>query len=97
MGSGERPKKGMMLVSVEHTDFDEQRAFIALSGDDKLLRIWLNGRETNGKVADVMRDMEEMRPKVQRHDRWMIGVTAIGAVSIALAPFVFFILGKIWI
>ena len=92
-----------MLVPTTHADFDAQRAFLALSQQDQLLQIWLNGRETNGKVADVIREMTEVkrdlddnvRPKVERHDRLMAVAAGIIVVIMGAAPFVFWGLDKI--
>ena len=92
-----------MLVETEHTDFRAQRDFLALSQQDQLLQIWLNGRETNGKVADVIRDMakvksdldHDIKPKVDRHDRVMAIAAGLIVVILGAAPFFFWGLDKI--
>lgn len=42
-----------MLVDRVHTNAAEQRRFLAMSQQEQMLEIWLNGRETNGHVADL--------------------------------------------
>ena len=50
--------KGLCPVrDVVHTDAAEQRRFMALPLPEQMLEIFLNGRETNGHVADVQRDI----------------------------------------
>lgn len=53
-----------MADELQHTDALDLRAFEILDTDAKLREIWLNGRETNGRVAQAVRDIEEA--KVER-------------------------------
>lgn len=86
-----------------HTNFEEQQEFLELSDDQKLLMIFLNGKETNGHVADVMRDVEELKSFRDKELKpWMKGVDnnfiAAGAVIgalIAIGPVVFWVLDKL--
>lgn len=87
---------------ITHTDAGEQTRFALLTTDQKLLEIFLNGRETNGHVADVMERTAalerfreaELKPWMQGVDRKMIAWGAIVAAILFLAPFVFAVLLK---
>lgn len=74
-----------MTDEVTHTDARELAQFEALAVDAKLREIWLNGRETNGKVAEVWARQQRIIPVVERHEFWfkVMGV-AVGILTIAL-------------
>ena len=42
-----------MVEGLKHTSAAEQEEFVALPQATQLLRIWLNGKETNGAVAEA--------------------------------------------
>ena len=48
-----------MIGPAHHTDAIEQAKFLALTQDEQLLQIWLNGRETNGNVAEAFRQIKD--------------------------------------
>lgn len=75
-----------------HIDADEMRRFLALTQQEQLLEIWLNGRETNGAVAEVQRQLAEVRPQVERHEFWFRLAAVAIATVVAAGPFVFFVL-----
>lgn len=77
---------------VEHTDADEQRRFMALPADEQMLEIFLNGRETNGHVADVMRDTAELKEWRVTVDRKLVAAAAVLSFILAAGPFVFWAL-----
>ena len=77
------------VVERKHTDAAEQRRFLAMTTQEQLLEIFLNGRETNGHVADLTKRADEMEPVVKRHERYFIGFAAIVAAIIFGAPFLF--------
>ena len=89
-----------------HTDAAEQRRFLAMPQQEQLLEIFLNGRETNGHVADLYEWKEErdakdvvIEAKVEAHDRWIGRLVGIGLFILGAAPFVFFglnVLRDIW-
>ena len=81
-----------ILANVQHTDAHELAEFEKLTIPEQLREIWLNGRETNGHVADAMRDIGEMKPRPVKVERWQIGMAAIIAFLIAVGPAVFWLL-----
>lgn len=84
-----------MADGVKHVDAAEQAAFQRKNTDEKLLEIWLNGRETNGSVAEVRKEIAVMRPKVERHDfAFKVAVVVFGFI-IAAGPFIVYGLGLI--
>lgn len=84
-----------MTDGVKHVDAAEQADFETKTVSEKLLLIWLNGRETNGAVAEVKRDIAVMRPKVERHDfAFKVAAVAFGLI-IAAGPFIVWGLGLI--
>lgn len=80
------------MDEVQHTDARELAAFEALGVDAKLREIWLNGRETNGKVAEAMRDIAAIQPVVQRHDFWFRVAAVAVAALVAIGPAVFWLI-----
>lgn len=54
----------MPLREVKHTDADELRRFRALTTEEKLEEIFLNGRETNGGLADAIREIARLDVRV---------------------------------
>ena len=79
-----------------HTAFAEQQAFLDLPPPQQLLKIWLNGNETNGKVAAALSDIAMLKVTAGVHDRRLIRLetryaVAAGVVAalVILAPFVF--------
>lgn len=85
-----------MVEDVKHVDASEMAAFLKKPADEKLLEIWLNGRETNGSVADAKRDiakLQELEPRVAAVEKWVIRVSAVAAVILAASPFVFKLIG----
>ena len=94
-----------MLLSegVKHTDAAQQARFAQLTQEQQLLEIWLNGRETNGHVADAMRDIavlketiaNKIEPRVAKVERIYLIFAGIGAAAIVVAPFVFWAIENI--
>ena len=90
------------MEEVKHTAAADERRFEALPVDAKLKEIWLNGRETNGHVADALRDISKMNewrtetvePWMKSVDKRLIGAAAIIVFILTAAPFVFFILSQ---
>lgn len=88
---------------IKHTDAYEQARFVALTSEQQMLEIWLNTRETNGHVADAMRDIaelkefrdEDLKPWMSGVDRKFIAAAAVIAFILAIAPVVFFVLNQI--
>lgn len=85
-----------MVDEVTHTDARELAEFEALPVAAKLREIWLNGRETNGKVAEAVRDIAEVQARQETHaarisrtEHWQIRAAAVGAAAIVLGPLVF--------
>ena len=77
-----------MDEAISHTSFAEQQAFLALTPEQQNLRIYLNGKETNGKLAEAVRDIAELRPMVRRHDfAFKVAAVVFGAI-IAIGPFI---------
>lgn len=91
------------MSSLEHTDAIQQARFKALSPDDQLMEIWLNTRETNGHVADAVRDISELRqfrdaelkPWMTTVDRRFLVLTTVGSVVMFLVPIVLTLMGYI--
>lgn len=87
------------MVGVEHTSFDDQQAFLRLPVEQQNLKIWLNGNETNGKVAEALRRISKAEQAIVTHDtrlvkleRWQLSVLAVLAFIIgASAPFFWFL------
>jgi hypothetical protein len=52
------------LRELHHVDAEELRRFRALATEEKLEEIFLNGRETNGAVADALRDIARLDERV---------------------------------
>ena len=90
-----------MVKEVKHTDAIEQAKFLALSPEQQALMIWLNGNETNGAVADALRDIAALALNIQKHDarltaleHWQIKAASVIGASIIAAPFFFYGLTK---
>ena len=80
-----------------HVAAHEQAAFMRKSADEKMLEIWLNGRETNGNVATAIRDIRELKrlePRVATIERWQIRVMAVVAAALFSGPGVFWLLSQ---
>ncbi len=54
----------MAVGEFTHTSFEEQEEFEELPINKKLLKIFLNGRETNGHVAEAFERIGELRRDV---------------------------------
>lgn len=50
----------------KHTDAAEQEAFLGKTQASQLLEIWLNGRETNGHVAEAFRQIAAQGREMQK-------------------------------
>lgn len=50
----------------KHTTAAEMEEFLSLTPAERELRIWLNGKETNGSVAEAFREIEVMGKELQR-------------------------------
>jgi hypothetical protein len=77
-----------MMSGLDHTDARDQARFRALPTEEQMLEIWLNTRETNGHVAETMRDVHELQ--MWRTDElipWMATVDRklISAATLATA------------
>ena len=91
-----------LLTELQHTDARELAIFEALPTDQKLREIWLNGKETNGHVAQAMRDIEgikdwrdeELKPWMSGVDKKLIGAGAVVFFILGAAPIVFFVLNN---
>mgnify|MGYP001594861713 CR=1 FL=1 len=88
--------------SVEHTSFEEQQAFLRMSPSEQNLKIYMNGRETNGSVAEALRRIAKLEGLGVVHEgrmtaleHWQIKAAAIIAAAIIGGPLVFFLLGQI--
>jgi hypothetical protein len=87
----------MALADVTHTDAHDLARFEALTIPEQLREIWLNGRETNGNVADALRDIADIKhwrgatlqPWMQTIDRKVWQAGAVGAFLLVMAPIVF--------
>jgi hypothetical protein len=55
-----------MDSGVKHTTAAEMDMFLQKSQASQLLEIWLNGRETNGSVAEVKRDLNEAKRTAEK-------------------------------
>ena len=55
-----------MADEFKHTDASEMDAFMAKTQASQLLEIWLNGRETNGHVAEAFRQLDVHGKEIQR-------------------------------
>lgn len=91
-----------MTGGIAHTDAVEQAKFLALKPDEQLLQIWLNGRETNGSVADAVRDIAALKDKQEIHDARLIKLetryaiaAAVLAFILVVAPFLFWGLDRL--
>ena len=77
-----------MADEIIHTSWAAQREFLDLSPEQQNLKIWMSSQETNGKVAQAMRDIAELTPLVKRHD-FVFKVAALAfAAIIASGPFI---------
>ena len=94
------------MSDVKHTDAHDLALFETLPIDAKLREIWLNGRETNGHVADAVRDIAALEIVVTTtnddHDGRLTKIEhreirrqAVTAAILIAAPFVFF--GLDWV
>ena len=84
------------MDEVQHTDARELAAFELLPVEAKLREIWLNGRETNGRVGDAMRDIAEAQAtaivtqeRVGKLETWQIRTAAIVGAALVAVPIVF--------
>lgn len=83
-----------MEHAIKHTDAIEQAKFMLLPPEQRDLMIWMNGRETNGAVAEALRDIAELKPIVERHDFWFkVGAIVVGIITF-LGPLMFYGLTK---
>lgn len=89
------------MASVEHVDARDLAQFEGMNPADKLREIWLNGRETNGSVADAKRDIAvvqrehmEIVERVSELERNYLKVATLGAAALFVGPFVFWALLK---
>ena len=88
------------LSEIKHTDAEQQARFVAMTTEQQMLEIWLNTRETNGHVADAMKDIaeinewraDELKPWMANVDKKLIGAGAVLVFILLAAPFVFFFL-----
>ena len=55
-----------MAKDYRHTDAAEMESFLAKPQSAQLLEIWLNGRETNGHVAELRRDLDAQGLEIQK-------------------------------
>lgn len=55
-----------MADDFKHTDAAAMDTFMAKSQASQLLEIWLNGRETNGHVAEAFRQIDVQGKEIQR-------------------------------
>lgn len=74
--------------SFQHTSFEEQQEFQNLPLNDKLLKIFLNGRETNGHVADAFVKIAELRKDVDKLGRDADEVKRTTAANLAVSKFI---------
>ena len=84
-----------MVDEIKHTDAVEQARFAAQTMEQQMLDIWLNTRETNGHVAAVIRELNDLKPKVARHERLFYVAAAIVTALVAGGPFIFWALGHL--
>ena len=91
------------MDGVRHADAVEQAKFLALRPDEQLLEIWLNGRETNGSVADVIAAQARTDQSCVQHDRrlerlerWQIAAAAVVAAAGFMWPVLVFGLARMW-
>lgn len=91
----------LLAEPIKHTDAIQLARFNAMTADEQIREIWLNTRETNGHVAEAMRDiahLEELREKDRTElTRWREGViepwmAAVDKRLIAAASVIAFIL-----
>ena len=97
------------MTGLGHTSYDEQQDFLALSPAQQNLKIYLNGRETNGNVAEALRrigKLEEARISDQQradlHDarlgrletRYAVAAGVLAAILTG-APILFWGLGQL--
>ena len=99
-----------MADEVVHTDAAEQERFLSLPLGKKLLEIHINGRETNGSVAEALRRiakleglavvhegrMDTHEGRMEAVEHWQIKAAAIIGAAIFAGPGFFFLLGKAW-
>ena len=90
-------------VKIQHTSYQEQVDFLRLSPDQQNLKIFMSSKETNGKIAQAMRDIADIQRKQDNHDRriirlehWQIGAAAVIAAAIFVGPIVFWALAQQW-
>lgn len=92
----------MILADVTHTDAHELAQFERLTIPEQLREIWLNGRETNGHVADALRDIgelqrfrdRELKPWMAQIDRRVAVAAGVVVFVLAAAPIVFWLLDR---
>ena len=101
MGTLGKARRGMTTLSeIKHTDAEQQARFVSMTSEQQMLEIWLNTRETNGHVADAMRDIgeinqwraDELKPWIESVDKKLIAAGAVLGFILIAAPFVFFFL-----
>lgn len=77
-----------MPDTIKHTSWAEHESFLALPPASQNLMIYMASKETNGALAEVIRDIAEMKPIVKRHDFvFRVVAIAFGAI-IAIGPFI---------
>ena len=88
---------------VQHASFEEQQALLILSPAKQNLKIYLNGKETNGSVAEALRRIAKLEGGQVAHDdrlkkleHWQIAAASIIGAAIILGPAFFWKLGQ-WI
>ena len=84
-----------MPGEVPHTSWAEQQEFLALPPASQNLMIYMSSKETNGKLAEAIKDIARLKPMVQRHDfAFKVAALVFGGV-IAAGPFIVWGLGLI--
>lgn len=92
-----------MAADIAHVSYQEQAEFLAQTPAQQNLRIYLNGKETNGAVAAAIKDIAVIQALTAIHDnrlttleRWQLKAAAIIAAAILAAPGFFFLLARVW-
>lgn len=91
------------MTERRHTSAEELRRFEALSDTEKLREIWLNGRETNGRVGILEQRANAQEAQSAEHDQrlvsvehWQLKAAALLAAALILAPLVFYGMLRVW-
>lgn len=78
--------------TAKHVDAGEQARFVSLTPDQQSLEIWLNTREIDEVVADMLERLATIEPRVARHDRYAYAGAVLVGLIVVGTPFLLYVL-----